>query len=74
MVELPRFEGKLQPKEFVDWLQTVEELFEFKEIHENPKVKIVTIILKSMLPQGGEPKEVWEKMRCTHTCKFLLEH
>jgi len=46
MVKLPHFDGKLQPKEFVDWIQTDEEMFEFKEIHEDLKVKIVTVMLK----------------------------
>ncbi|KAK2382521.1 hypothetical protein QL285_070051 [Trifolium repens] len=29
-VKIPDFEGKLQPDEFVDWLQTVERVFEYK--------------------------------------------
>ena len=31
-VEIPEFEGKLDPDEFIEWLQTVERIFEFKEI------------------------------------------
>jgi hypothetical protein len=38
-VEIPDFEGKLQPDEFVDWLQTVERVFEYKEIPEEKEGK-----------------------------------
>lgn len=31
-VYIPYFEGKLQPNEFVDWLQNVEHVFEYKEV------------------------------------------
>ncbi|MCH93189.1 putative gag-pol polyprotein/retrotransposon, partial [Trifolium medium] len=36
-VEIPDFEGKLQPDEFVDWFQTVERVFEYKEVPEEKK-------------------------------------
>ncbi|KEH19386.1 hypothetical protein MTR_8g054490 [Medicago truncatula] len=36
-VNIPNFEGKLHPDEFVDWLQTVERVFEYKEILEEKK-------------------------------------
>ena len=29
-VEVPEFEGKLDPKKFIDWLHIVERLFEYK--------------------------------------------
>ena len=29
-VEIPEFEGKLDQEEFLDWLHTVERLFEYK--------------------------------------------
>jgi uncharacterized NAD(P)/FAD-binding protein YdhS len=45
-VEIPDFEGKLQPGEFVDWLQTVERVFEYKEVPEEKKVKIIVVKLK----------------------------
>ena len=45
-VDIPEFEGRLQPDEFVDWLQTVERVFEFKDVPDEQKVKIVTIKLK----------------------------
>ena len=39
-VDIPDFEGELQPDEFVGWLQAIERVFEFKEIPEEHKVKI----------------------------------
>ena len=45
-VEIPEFEGKLDPDEFIEWLQTVERIFEFKEIPEDKKVKIVALRLR----------------------------
>jgi len=45
-VEIPEFEGKLDPDEFIEWLQTVECIFEFKEISEDKKVKIVALRLR----------------------------
>jgi len=31
-VEVPEFEGKLDPKEFLQWLHTVESVFEYKDV------------------------------------------
>jgi hypothetical protein len=31
-VDIPDFEGNLQPDDFLDWLQTVEHVFEYKEV------------------------------------------
>ena len=40
-VDIPEFEGKLDLNEFLDWLQTVERVFDFKDIPEEKKVKLV---------------------------------
>lgn len=45
-VEIPEFEGRAQPDEFIDWLLTVERIFEYKDVPEHRKVKIVAIKLK----------------------------
>jgi hypothetical protein len=45
-VDIPDFEGELQPDEFADWLQAVERVFEYNEIREEHKVKIVAVKLK----------------------------
>ena len=31
-VEVPEFEGKLDPEDFIDWLHTVERVVEYKDI------------------------------------------
>ena len=40
-VDLPEFEGKLDLDEFLEWLQMVERIFEYKEVPEDKKVKLV---------------------------------
>ena len=37
------FQGSLQPEEFIDWLCTIEEVIEFKEVPKEIKVPLVTI-------------------------------
>ena len=44
-VEIPEFEGELDPDHFLDWLQTVERIFEYKEVPEEKKVKLVALKL-----------------------------
>jgi len=45
-VEVPEFEGKLDPEEFLDWLHTVERVFKYKDIPEHKKVKLVALRLR----------------------------
>ena len=45
-VDIPKFEGRLEPNEFVDWLHIVEQVFELKEILNDQRVKIIAIKLK----------------------------
>ena len=40
-VDIPEFEGQLDPDLFLDWLQTVEKVFKFKDISDERKVKLV---------------------------------
>jgi len=42
-VEVPEFEGKLDPDKFLEWFQTVERIFDYKKIPEEKKVKLVRI-------------------------------
>ncbi|CAN0904142.1 hypothetical protein LINGRAHAP2_LOCUS22927, partial [Linum grandiflorum] len=45
-VEIPTFDGSLQPEEFIDWLSQVEEILDFKEVLEGRRVSLVTIRLR----------------------------
>jgi len=38
-VEIPRFEGNLDPEEFLNWMHIVEHVFEYKDVPEDKKVK-----------------------------------
>ena len=45
-VDIPKFEEKMQPDDFIDWLTTMERIFDFKDIPYNREVKIVAIKLR----------------------------
>ncbi|GKV36628.1 hypothetical protein SLEP1_g44736 [Rubroshorea leprosula] len=74
-IDIPDFEGRLQPDEFIDWLHTVERVFELKDIPDNKRVKLVAIKLKkhasiwwenlkrSREREGRNKIRTWEKMR-----------
>jgi len=44
------FKGKLDPDEFLEWMQTVERIFEYEEIPEDKKVKLVALKLRKYAP------------------------
>lgn len=82
-VDLPEFQGRLQPEEFLDWLSAVEKFFEYKEIPEIQKVKLVATRLRGyasswwdkvqeMRLRKGKPKIAsWEKMKARLRENFL---
>ncbi|GLU23899.1 hypothetical protein SLE2022_398740 [Rubroshorea leprosula] len=82
-IDIPDFEGRLQPDEFIDWLHTVERVFELKDIPDDKRVKLVAIKLKkhasiwwenlkrSREREGRNKIRTWEKMRRELTRKFL---
>jgi len=45
-VDILEFEGQLEPDLFLDWLQTVERVFEFKDTTDETKVKLVALKLR----------------------------
>ena len=45
-VEVLEFQGSPKPKDFVDWLNTVERVFDYYEVMDEKKVKLVAICLK----------------------------
>ena len=46
-IDIQEFKGKIKPEEYIDWLNTVERVFDYKEILDHRKVKIVAIKLKT---------------------------
>ncbi|VFQ80187.1 unnamed protein product, partial [Cuscuta campestris] len=42
-VDISTFEGKNDPDEFLEWLETVERVFDFKDVSDEKKVKIVAL-------------------------------
>ncbi|VFQ83898.1 unnamed protein product [Cuscuta campestris] len=42
-VDIPTFEGKNDPEEFLEWIETVEHVFDFKDVSDEKKVKIVAL-------------------------------
>ena len=45
-VNIPEFEERLDPDEFLEWQQDMERMFEYREILEDNKVKIVALKLR----------------------------
>lgn len=45
-VDILEFKGKIQLDEFIDWLQIVERIFDFKKFSEDGKLKLVALKLK----------------------------
>ncbi|XP_017978278.1 PREDICTED: uncharacterized protein LOC108662429 [Theobroma cacao] len=85
-IDIPEFEGRLHPDDFLDWLYTVERVFELKDIPDEKRVKLVAIKLKKHASiwwenlkrqrerEGRNKIRTWDKMRRELKRKFLLEH
>ena len=85
-VDIPEFEGKLDPDEFLDWLQTVERVFDFKDIPDEKKVKLVALklrryastwwanIVAKRAKKGKRKIKSWRKMKTKLKEKFLRSH
>nr|GEZ67074.1 reverse transcriptase domain-containing protein [Tanacetum cinerariifolium] len=82
-IEIPEFVGKAHPDEFIDWLSTVERIFDLRDVPEKLKVKLVAIKLrksasmwwdhvKNQREKDGKSKvETWVKMKKLLRAKFL---
>ena len=57
--EVPEFQGSLQPKEFIDWLCTAEEVMEFKGVLEEMKVPLIATRLR------GRATTWWQQFKLT---------
>ncbi|XP_024177783.1 uncharacterized protein LOC112183652 [Rosa chinensis] len=83
--DLPEFEGRMRPDEFIDWLNTIERIFDYKHTPDERKVKMVAITLthkasaweslRSRRERLGKPKiKNWEKMKKELQKRFLPEN
>ena len=45
-IEIPEFTGKVHPDDFIDWLSTVERVFDVRDMPDKLKVKLVAIKLR----------------------------
>jgi hypothetical protein len=84
-VEHPEFSGAMQAECFTDWLHRVERIFDYKEVPDSMKMKLVAIKLKGrasawwkQLKQSryrqGKPKiNSWEKL-VKHMRATFLPH
>jgi len=45
-VDISEFEGKQNPDDFLDWLNMVERVFEYKDVPNDKKVKLVALKLR----------------------------
>jgi len=82
-VEIPEYEGKLDPEDFLDWLHTVERVFEYKDIPEENKVKLVALRLNKYgslwwtnlcakrVRERKTKIRAWEKMKTKLKARFL---
>ncbi|XP_056694837.1 uncharacterized protein [Spinacia oleracea] len=85
-VDIPDFEGGVHPDDFIEWLHTVERVFDFKDIPDDRKVKIVAIKFKKHasiwwenLKRQREREDrskirTWDKMKRELKRKFLPSH
>ncbi|GJY97860.1 reverse transcriptase domain-containing protein [Tanacetum coccineum] len=51
-IEIPEFTGKVHPNDFIDWLSTVERVFDVRDIPDKLKVKLMAIKLR-------QPASLW---------------
>ncbi|PWA99283.1 hypothetical protein CTI12_AA010070 [Artemisia annua] len=82
-VDIPEFEGRMQPDEFLDWLHTVKRVFDFKEVSDERIVKLVALKLRKYaslwwenmkrqrVREGKRPIRSWEKMKRELKRRFM---
>ena len=85
-VEIPEFEGQLNPDEFIEWMNTVERVFEYKDVPDDKKVKLVALKLRKYASiwwsnvvskrarKGKDKIRSWRKMKEKLKTKFLPSH
>ncbi|PKI57954.1 hypothetical protein CRG98_021669 [Punica granatum] len=70
-IDIPEFQGDLQPEEFLDWLATLEEVPEFKGIPDDKRVQLVALVAAEGLDcqeaaeASGQRGDQWRCRRCS---------
>jgi len=85
-VEILEFEGQLNLDDFLHWMNTMERVFEYKDIPDDKKVKLVALKLckyvsiywnnvlsKRVRKRKGKIK-AYKKMKEKYKAKFLPAH
>jgi len=82
-VKILEYEGKLDPEEFLEWLHTVERIFEYEDVPEDKKVKLVALRLRKYasfwwtnlcskrVKERKTKIRTWEKMKSKLKAQFL---
>jgi len=82
-VEILQFESQLNPDEFIDWMNTVERVFEYKDVPDDKKVKLVALKLRKCASilwnnvvskrarKGKDKIRSWRKIKEKLKTKFL---
>ncbi|KAD0267391.1 hypothetical protein E3N88_44532 [Mikania micrantha] len=82
-VDIPEYDGRLDPDEFIEWLRTVERVFDYKQTPDEKKVKIVALkfrkyastwwfnVCSKREKQGKDKVRTWSKMKKLLKCKFM---
>ncbi|VFQ83161.1 unnamed protein product [Cuscuta campestris] len=85
-VEIPTFDGKDDPNDFIEWLETIERVFDYTEVPEDKKVKLVALKFRGYAStwwtntttkrkkDGKVSVKTWTKMRTLLKKKFTPTH
>ncbi|VFQ96419.1 unnamed protein product, partial [Cuscuta campestris] len=85
-VEMPTFDGKDDPDDFIEWLETIERVFDYTEVPEDKKVKLVALKFRGYAStwwtntttkrkrEGKAAVKTWTKMRALLKKKFIPTH
>ncbi|XP_074305180.1 uncharacterized protein LOC141640192 [Silene latifolia] len=84
-VDIPEFHGSLNPEDLLDWLRSVERIFEYKDYNDRKSFKVIILKFKgyaslwyeSMKHQrirdGKEPIRSWAKLKNKLKEKFIAK-
>ncbi|VFQ90812.1 unnamed protein product [Cuscuta campestris] len=85
-VEIPTFDGKDDPDDFIEWLEMIERVFDYTEVLEDKKVKLVALKFRGYAStwwtntttkrkrEGKAAVKTWTKMRALLKKKFIPTH